>query len=612
MTVVKLDQPDRVVTPVAQIGWRGILPVASLFFASIGLYIWLAPRGFEYTDEAYYLLNYIHWRDSIGLVSFFAAYFEWPFRILGQSVSNIRIFTLIVLLTSSAFFCRELFRYAVDLKKVEVKEFYIFLLAGMLASMYFFSFRGTLRAPSYDLAVLASMLVSTGILLRLAIQPGTGIKQYFLMVAYGFTLGVCGLSKATAGILLVFIHFIFFLKYIKEWKITNLIRLFVFVLTGVALNFAFLHWLHPEWINVLRRGVADTTADGGHGLMTLINGFRWQTQELAPKFVPWILSGWLIYYFVKKYRPQTSKHHLSILIVILISICSFALITYDLTKLRLPVLVLATLLIWKINLLTNQSKKKDYLDLGLLAMLFCLPYAYSFGTDTGIFKQSQMAAVFIVTILLLNIYNLKQKNFISPTAMVACYTLLCVPPLVTQIRTFTTVEFTYRQLTPLSEQNNLVKVGPSNNSLLVDGMTHTSLESLIRSAKAAGMQPFEPILDFTDVGPGLTYVLQGKPLGTAWLIGGRPSSSGVSERLIQGLSKSAVKHAWILSSNNNRGAIKEWKKQIEAHIGESSHEYAGEATINIQTPNVHESTPLSVNIQFWRPINISNNSLSDT
>ena len=110
MTVVKLDQPDRVITPVAQIGWRGILPVASLFFASIGLYIWLAPRGFEYTDEAYYLLNYIHWRDSIGLVSFFAAYFEWPFRILGQSVSNIRIFTLIVLLTSSAFFCRELFR----------------------------------------------------------------------------------------------------------------------------------------------------------------------------------------------------------------------------------------------------------------------------------------------------------------------------------------------------------------------------------------------------------------------------------------------------------------------------------------------------------------------
>ena len=45
----------------------------------------MAPRGFDFTDESYYLLNYLYWRDLTATVSFFGAYFELPFRMLGKA-----------------------------------------------------------------------------------------------------------------------------------------------------------------------------------------------------------------------------------------------------------------------------------------------------------------------------------------------------------------------------------------------------------------------------------------------------------------------------------------------------------------------------------------------
>ena len=70
-------------------------------------------------------------------MSFFGAYFEWPFRMLGQSVPAIRIFSLLLLLTSSAFFTREVLGYVSRRDGSTSETFWAFVVAGMAASLAF-------------------------------------------------------------------------------------------------------------------------------------------------------------------------------------------------------------------------------------------------------------------------------------------------------------------------------------------------------------------------------------------------------------------------------------------------------------------------------------------
>jgi len=158
---------QRLVWMDGNLGWLEALPVFALLLVQVGLYVWMAPRGFEFSDESLYLPGYLYWRDLLGTVSFYAAHLEFPFRMLGQSVAAIRIFTLVLLLASSAFFLREALCYWLRRQGSGRKTPWAVVAVGMAASLFYFGDLRTLRAPSYNLLTLCSMLVSTGSLLRL-------------------------------------------------------------------------------------------------------------------------------------------------------------------------------------------------------------------------------------------------------------------------------------------------------------------------------------------------------------------------------------------------------------------------------------------------------------
>src|SRR6266568_3589136 len=134
---------------------------AVLLLVQTALYIWMAPRGFEFTDESYYLLNYLYWRDVTATVSFFGAYFELPFRLLGQSVSAIRIFSLVGLVVASGFFTRESLRFSRESEGTDTSPLMPFVLVGIAASLFYFGYFSSVRAPSYNLLALCAMLIAT-------------------------------------------------------------------------------------------------------------------------------------------------------------------------------------------------------------------------------------------------------------------------------------------------------------------------------------------------------------------------------------------------------------------------------------------------------------------
>ncbi len=145
---------------------------AALLIAAAALYIWMAPRGFEFTDESYYFLNYLYWRDVTATVTFFGAYFELPFRLLGQSIFGIRVFTLVALVIASGFFTRESLRFSRQSDAAEAGPLLPFVLVGIAASFFYFGYFVSVRAPSYNLLALCTMLIGTALLLRLTMGGG--------------------------------------------------------------------------------------------------------------------------------------------------------------------------------------------------------------------------------------------------------------------------------------------------------------------------------------------------------------------------------------------------------------------------------------------------------
>jgi hypothetical protein len=591
------------VAPLSELGSRAALALFVLLLAQVGLYVWMAPRGFDFTDESYYFLNYLYWRDLIGTMSFFGAYFEWPFRMLGQSVPAIRIFSLLLLLASSAFFTREVLRYVSRRDGSTSGTPWAFVVAGMAASLFYFGPPlSTLRAPSYNLLALGSMLVATGLLLRVLEQSSQVANARLTMFCYGLAIGACGLGKASSGVMLVLLHALFFVLANRDWRLRHLIEFLALSLAGVSLNFVVLQLAHPQWLEELREGVALVSMDGSHNLLGSVNSFRWKIQALAPIFLAWAVGSAVIVALWVRWTVRFRRTALSALVVVLVGGSVLGLI-WGPKHWWLPLLGLAVLLLWSVEGFSRKPfrlVRGDLTNFALMALLLALPVAFSFGTGMPLLEHSQMAAVFAITALLLRLLRLARLGILAPPALVVCLAALCLPTLVTQLRAATDVHYTYRQLSALGEQAKPVRLGAANNTLLVDAATRETLESVIGAARAAGLTPGRAILDFTGDGPGLIYALGGRPLGTAWLLGGYPGSQTIAAHVVEKLPVQALRNAWLLSSDNKPRAIKGWQQSLNARLGPDAHELV--ATVHIRAPyRWGENAPDSLSVQIWKP-----------
>jgi hypothetical protein len=588
---------------VGESGWQVALPVIAILLAQVGLYVWMAPRGFDFTDEAYYFLNYLYWRDLIGTMSFFGAYFELPFRMLDQSVSAIRIFSLIVLLASSAFFSREAFAYIACSYGETNKAPWVIIFVGMASSMSYFGYMSTLRAPSYNLLTLCSMLVATGLLLRVLrpFVPHPGNSR-LSMVLYGLAVGACGLGKASSGALLVVCHALFFFLANRDWRLRHLLEILALTLAGVSLNIAVLQYVHPYWLSVLREGIAMVNSTDGRGVLVLADALLWEMEAVVRMGLPWAVGVAGSFVLLVRWIGPSRRATLSTLVVALVGGCVLSLMGRPFRG-WLPFLGLAALMLWSVEGINRKPvrlTRGDTTDFGLTVLLFVLPVAYSFGTDNSVLQHSQMAAVFVVTFLSIKLHRLTRLGLLTPTAMVVCFTALCIPTLVIQLKAATDVKFTYRQLSSLGDQSMPVCLGTAGKTLLVDASTRESLQSVIGTARSSGFKPGQTILDFTGDSPGLIFALGGRPLGTAWLLGGYPGSEATAARLLLQLSTEQLQSAWVISSDDNPRAIKGWQQLLNARLGADSHMLVG--TVRIHAPYRWSiETPEKFTLHLWKP-----------
>lgn len=579
-----------------------ILLVLFLLFLQAGLYVWMAPRGFEFTDESYYFLNYLYWRDFVGVVSFFGAYFEWPFRILGQNIAAIRIFGLLILLGSSVFFIREVFSYISQHEKALIRSPLPYVVAGTATSMFYFGYLSTLRAPSYNLLALCSMLLATGLLLNL-LKHSTQPPKTGVMLLYGLTIGACGLGKPSTGVLLVFFHALFFAFANRNWQPRFLLKLITLSLVGVSFNFILLQWAHPQWLALIKEGAALFSYSEEMKLLDMVQKFGLEIIRILPKLIVLFVGAILIILLAKRFGSA----HAAISTIFVTTLIGSTALGLSLMReghmsLWMPLVVFTVFVLWGFEVSQRKGMrwtKADQVDLLLIGLLFALPFAFSFGTSMPLLGHSQKAAIFAVTAILIRLYRIHQQGMVSNSVIGLCLALLCLPTLVIQLKAALDVQSTYRQLSALGKQTIPYRLS-THNTILVDAKTHDTFNAINKAALAAGYEPGQTILDFTGDGPGLVFVLGGRPLGLPWLLGGYSGSEVWAVRMLDKLSAHDVQNAWILSSNDNPRAIKGWQKLLSGRLGPHSHLFA--ATALVHTPyRWGENTPDNLHVQIWKP-----------
>ncbi len=179
---------------IERVARTGILLCALLVIAYC---VWTLDRGFEITDEAYYLLLAMH----ASSVKYFISAQQWITSGLWKITGSITMFRaagMVLLLTSAALLAigvfSACFRFGLVANRFESK---VAVLAGSAVGAMLYASTINL-SPSYNLLASAGAYAAAGLVLLASNRSGITYK-YFLFAMAGCALGAEALCKPSAG-----------------------------------------------------------------------------------------------------------------------------------------------------------------------------------------------------------------------------------------------------------------------------------------------------------------------------------------------------------------------------------------------------------------------------
>lgn len=580
-------------------------PVGVLLAMQVAMYLWMAPRAFEFTDEAFYLLNLLHWQEMQASVTFFGAFFDLPFKLLGEDIAAIRVLSLLLLLVCGGFLGHHVLCTALPDRGRRSNDirWAILLTAGSSALLYF-SYLSTLRVPSYNLGALCAAMVATGLMLKLERQNWPSRSGWHWMFLYGVAIGICGLCKATSGLAVVVLHGVYILLVGRIWLTRHGLPLILLALAGVALDVGYLFVRAADWLQMLQQGIAFTSVMDGRDVVGLANLARWQLQKMLSAH--WVVASGVsaLYLGAVWALSKTRAFAWGLPELLLMLVAITPLVSVKNQSLWLPMLALAvglTLVSHRLRAGALRQSADGKRVATLIGVLLLMPLALSFGTGMSVWDHSQINAVFAVMALLAALARLRGAGYVNSNLVAVCITALALPATLVQFGAWSQVERSYRQLQPLSQQTHTIELAGRTTRVMVDEETRHSIKSVLTAAEASGWAPDRSVLDFTGDGPGWIYALGAHPIAVPWLLGGYPGSRENAKIIVDSQQVAKLKSAWILSSSSNPRRIENWQALIESRLGENSHELV--AAVKVTAPyRWGAEAPPQVDVQLWRPI----------
>ena len=595
----------------------------ALIFIEIGLALtsvvflaWASDKGFDITDEGYYLLGSQFPSEVKLFVNTAHNYTSILYHILCRNVIRLRLAGLFLSVVAAAVFFLG-FQRLTDRSKVAWGQTILFKFEAIslicLGAMLYYEW--FLPTPSYNSLNAFALTVCSGLMFHavagLERLNGKCFSVPLALFAAGLCIGISFFVKFPTGISL-FGLFGLALAVWPRQELKTRLRGLGFMILGLTvwLLFHFIIIQSPTtWWRALSRGIeANLNLGGGHGIAALGRYFDECRQLAKSAFLDfWKLHIALIVGFPILLRLRKAFRDVAwIPSTFVLSIFGCALwqsyrrgfylggMNYYLfiTRFYLSWLLLLTTAV--IAVLIDGERVKywfthhDFLAVILFcAIMFLLPFVGAVGTGNYIFVGTlwYMAPWFALFLVLLGaLSGLLRNRWILVVGVLIITSFACA-----QIVSGC-LYGPYRLNTGLSGQTQATEIGYPPTILKLDPETSEFFNRIRWMAQENGFEPGDDVLGFFNV-PGVVFALGGRSPVNPWYYGGYKGSRNFAEKALSLVPPERLKRAFVLETSGSA----EWMPDLAKFGINFPGDYILCGELTIPYPWTKET------VRFWKP-----------
>lgn len=477
--------------------------------------------GIDFTDEGFYLnwifdpFNYQYSISNFGFV------YNIFYEILNENIVYLRRFNVLLIGFVAFFLSYFSLKKFSELSSFRELIFLSFILSSLSLSLY----SGTilfLPSPSYnDLNFIGLLVVLLGWVVSVDDKCISRIVISALLISLGGLL--LFYAKPTTAVLVGFFVFVIIMLH-SDSK-------FLLATLSIALFFGLLllssYYVGSGPFDLYERYVTGVEIQsylkGGHDFLSIL---RFDDFALSNRLWVYILClyGFIGSYFYFDRAKKTLMVHDSVFILMLVLFGYFVFSeqvfnigyyqgTFLLILSLIPIFYVLTMIFFNRHII-----QKNHLIFFIICIIFV--YSYAFGTNGNYFTKYHKVFFFIAlagVVVLSKIVSLKSKLI---------FLILLQAVLILNI--LKSFEKPYRQPQPL--EKNMFKTEVRNSQLILSEGFNSYINDINSLKKFRTVENF---IDLSGQMPLVAYVLNLKPVGVAWLLGGYKGSDDFAYQVIR-------------------------------------------------------------------------------
>lgn len=551
----------------------------------VGILFFNLQRGFNFTDEAYYILWVEQPQNVQHSLTQFGYYLRLLYLLSGETIAGFRFTGILILLAATFYFAISLEQYwnikfAVPRGK---KWRWSVVFTLLLACIPYY--HRWLLTPSYNwLTLICTILVGASLLNQVRWNFIYRDRAYFWRTCINAAfLGVFGglafLAKPTTSVVLAFTSLFWLL--VSQIQRRNLYY-FILISAITALCVLVFHAFYfkggiASWIEELVVSMKiEDSLQAGHNLGQIF----WQGAKdmyLFFRRIPGFFSFYfLLPIFLLILFSSKRKHFGSLVFPVSISlVILLAGLWYQLwdmgqwegNKSGLGMLVIALFMLLSLGLVSfvKRSKLTSENELSfelvyLLTFLILLAVSYSFGSNNGLIKQMTGAILFIAAFVLYSGFWIDEKtnnHLLGNAAQLVVVSTVLMLIMAAHNKP-------YRISTGLAGQVESSSFLMGKGHLLLDKTTAQYVRDMKEVAHDSGWNVGKPLIDLTGASPGALVVLGGRLLGVPWLLGGYEGSEEFATQSLATVNIQQLSEAWILTAPDGKHSV---SLQVLSNVG---------------------------------------------
>ncbi len=549
-------------------------------------------RGFDITDNGYYLLISHRYEDVAYEIRQFGIFTRLIYLAVGESAALMRIAGAVMLLAVTMG-CGWSIGKAYSVKSAAQKSLFIAIPAIPAVLFY----RQWLSTPNYNwLTLLSGLLLLTGFMV-------ITFPSKKSQLAGGIVIGISGfvafLSKLTTAAF--FTGILILVLLVERKKIREIIQVFLGGLIGLLVGVAFIYLngqtIPGIYLKLIRGYEAISLFE--HSVESIFEPMLFYIKQLTLGYW-WLWLGYAILllgvrFYFEKINKLANGGEYRILAGVWLTVLFLAGFFIE-TGYWAGLLYGFTLIFLLVSRFNPSETLKTDTDWGrsIFRSFYGVLIAFSiaFGTInqyTWVFANIicvfVLSLVFLVEAFPTSIRSFSQKGLVVLFLILTPYTLFVVP--LSSKR-----PVTYGQDIEVTRMETKTSIRLGKEMVITSPKYSTALTTLQRDAVASGFVEGTPVLDLTGLAPGLVYALDGRSPVYPWYSGGYPNSTKFVENILKDWTDEDFDNAWVLTSENKRQV----PSSLVTQRGKSfPDEFEKVTTIVIPTKD-------NITVELWRPI----------